>query len=189
MRVIAGQFRGRNLKAPPNLKTRPTSDRLRETLFNVLAPRIDESTKFLDLCAGTGAIGIEALSRGALFAAFVDKSRKSCALIEANLDLLEIPEEQTEVVLSDAEEYLRRANKNLNDGNNFDIVYFDPPYSSEYRPVLEQFAETDSKILSEEGILIAEHHHKTELPDSIWDLRRWRILKQGDTALSFYERS
>ncbi len=104
MRVIAGHYRGRNLKAPPNLRTRPTSDRLRETLFNVLAPRIDETTRFLDLCAGTGAIGIEALSRGADFAIFVDKSRKSCGLIEANLDLLGIPEEQTEVIMADAEE-------------------------------------------------------------------------------------
>jgi 16S rRNA (guanine(966)-N(2))-methyltransferase RsmD len=189
MRIIAGHYRGRNLKNPPDLRTRPTSDRLRETLFNVLAPRIDETTRFLDLCAGTGAIGIEALSRGAGFAAFVDKSRKSCGLIEANLDLLGVPEEQTEVVLSDAEEYLRRWNKNGSEEHGFDIIYFDPPYSSEYRPVLEQFAATDSKILSAQGILIAEHHHKTELPDIIWDLRRWRILKQGDTALSFYERS
>jgi len=189
MRIIAGHYRGRNLKNPPDLRTRPTSDRLRETLFNVLTPRIDETTRFLDLCAGTGAIGIEALSRGADFATFVDKSRKSCGLIEANLDLLSIPEDQTEVVMSDAEEYLRRLNKNGNGENGFDIVYFDPPYQSEYRPVLDQFALTDSKILRSEGILIVEHHHKNELPDLIWDLRRWRILKQGDTALSFYERN
>ena len=81
MRVIAGIYRGRVLKSPPDNKTRPTSDRLRETLFNVLAPRIDEETRFLDLCAGTGAIGIEALSRGAAFVTFVDKSKKSLSLI------------------------------------------------------------------------------------------------------------
>lgn len=189
MRIIAGHYRGRNLKNPPDLRTRPTSDRLRETLFNVLAPRINDETRFLDLCAGTGAIGIEALSRGADFAIFVDKSRKSCGLIEANLDLLSIPEDQTEVVMSDAEEYLRRFNKNGNEENGFDIVYFDPPYQSEYRPVLDQFALTDSKILRDEGILVVEHHHKNELPDLIWDLRRWRILKKGDTALIFYERN
>lgn len=189
MRIIAGHYRGRNLKNPPDLRTRPTSDRLRETLFNVLAPRIGEDTRFLDLCAGTGAIGIEALSRGARFAVFVDKSRKSCGLIEANLDLLSIPENQTEVVMSDAGEYLRRLNKNGNDGEGFDIIYFDPPYNSEYRPVLDELAQTDSKILREDGVLVAEHHHKNELPDSVWDLRRWRILKQGDSALSFYERN
>jgi 16S rRNA G966 N2-methylase RsmD len=102
---------------------------------------------------------------------------------------LSIPEDQTDVVMSDAEEYLRRLNKNGKEETGFDIVYFDPPYQSEYRPVIDQFALSDSKILRDEGILVVEHHHKNELPDLIWDLRRWRILKQGDTALSFYERS
>ena len=78
MRIISGLYRGRNLKSPPDAKTRPTSDRLRETLFNVLAPKISEDTRFLDLCAGTGAVGIEALSRGAEFVTFVDKSRRAC---------------------------------------------------------------------------------------------------------------
>ena len=97
MRIISGLYRGRVLKSPTDSKTRPTSDRLRETLFNVLAPRIDEDSRFLDLCAGTGAIGIEALSRNASFVTFVDKSRRSCALIEENLDLLDVPEAQTEI--------------------------------------------------------------------------------------------
>ena len=86
MRVIAGIYRGRILKSPADNKTRPTSDRLRETLFNILAPRIDEETRFLDLCAGTGAMGIEALSRGAAHVTFVDRSRRACALIEESLD-------------------------------------------------------------------------------------------------------
>src|SRR3954462_5858811 len=103
MRVIAGQFRGRLLKSPLDGKTRPTSDRLRETLFNVLAPRIDDETRFLDLCAGTGAVGIEALSRGAAFVTFVDRSKRSCALIEENLDKLGVPDTSTNVLLSEAE--------------------------------------------------------------------------------------
>src|ERR671920_401624 len=107
MRVIAGQYRGRVLKNPQGLQTRPTSDRLRETLFNVLAPRL-EGARFLDLCAGTGAIGIEALSRGASFVTFVDRVHKMCALVEENLDLLGVPEELTEVVKSDAADYLKR---------------------------------------------------------------------------------
>src|SRR5688572_22274902 len=86
MRIIAGKYRGRNLRSPPSLEVRPTSDRLRETLFNVVAPRI-EGVRFLDLCAGSGAVGIEALSRGASRATFVDRSRKMCALVESNLDL------------------------------------------------------------------------------------------------------
>src|SRR2546430_10550069 len=108
MRVIAGYYRVRNLRSPPSMQVRPTSDRLRETLFNVIAPRI-EGARFLDLCAGSGAVGIESLSRGASFVHFVDRSRKMCGLVEANLDLCGVPEEQTEVVLSEASEYLKRA--------------------------------------------------------------------------------
>src|SRR5215813_4997912 len=97
MRIIAGKYRGRKLKTPPSLHTRPTSDRLRETLFNILAPRI-EGARFLDLCAGTGAVGIEAISRGAAHVTFVDQSRKMCGLIEANLDALKIDQNETDVV-------------------------------------------------------------------------------------------
>src|SRR5919201_3217952 len=103
MRVIAGKYRGRKLKSPPSDATRPTSDRLRETLFNILAPRI-EGARFLDLCAGTGAVGIEALSRGAEHVTFVDRSRKMCGLIESNLDLCGVPEDETEVVMAEAAE-------------------------------------------------------------------------------------
>src|SRR6185295_17122021 len=108
MRIIAGKYRGRNLKSPPTLGTRPTSDRLRETLFNVLAPRL-QGARFLDLCAGSGAVGIEALSRGAAHSTFVDHSRKMSGLIEANLDLCRISEEQTKVVQEDAFDFLRHA--------------------------------------------------------------------------------
>jgi 16S rRNA (guanine966-N2)-methyltransferase len=183
MRIISGVYRGRVLKSPPSLKTRPTSDRLRETLFNILNPKITGDTRLLDLCAGTGAIGIEALSRGASFVKFVDKSRKACGLIEANLDLLEVPEDETEVVCSSAEDFVRRAND-----ESFDIVFFDPPYKNDYGEVLHAFADEDSKLLSADGILIAEHHTKMNLPDSIGNLRRWRYLKQGENSLSFYER-
>lgn len=184
MRIISGVYRGRVLKSPPSLKTRPTSDRLRETLFNILNPKINGDTRLLDLCAGTGAIGIEALSRGAAFVKFVDKSRKACGLIEANLDLLEVPEDETEVVCSSAEDFVRRAND-----ESFDIVFFDPPYKNDYGEVLRAFADKDSKLLNPDGILIAEHHTKMDLPDSIGSLRRWRYLKQGDNSLSFYERN
>src|SRR5215475_11402032 len=107
MRVIAGKYRGRKLKSPPSLQTRPTSDRLRETLFNVLAPRI-EGVRFLDLCAGTGAVGIEALSRGAEHVTFVDQSRKMCALIETNLKPLAVEPKRFEIVVSDALAYLKK---------------------------------------------------------------------------------
>lgn len=183
MRVIAGIYRGRVLKSPPDLKTRPTSDRLRETLFNILNPRITEDTTFLDLCAGTGAVGIEAISRGIQHVTFVELARRNCALIEENLDNLEIPENQTEIVCEKADKFLTKSEK------TFDIVYFDPPYKENYRQILSQFGEEGSKLLSPEGVFIAEHSVKADLPDLIGEIRRWRLLKQGDSALSFYEKS
>lgn len=183
MRIIAGEYGGRVIKSPPDSRTRPTSDRLRETLFNVLAPRI-EGARFLDLCAGTGAIGIEAISRGASHATFIDRSKKACALIEENLDLLGIPEEHTDVQALTAENFTGRKHE-----NGWDIVFFDPPYDTDYSIVLFEFATPESKLLNEGGVLIAEHHTKRNLPDLVSELRRWRVLKQGETSLSFYERS
>ncbi|HYJ48025.1 MAG TPA: 16S rRNA (guanine(966)-N(2))-methyltransferase RsmD, partial [Pyrinomonadaceae bacterium] len=165
-------------------QVRPTSDRLRETLFNVLAPRI-EGARFLDLCAGSGAVGIEALSRGAEHVTFVDRSRKMCGLVESNLDLCGVPEDETEVVLSEASEFLRRAAARAE--QRWDIAFFDPPYAIDYGPVLSAFGA--SPLLEDEGVLVVEHHHKNELKDAIGDIRRWRVLKQGDSALSFYERA
>ncbi|HZT60415.1 MAG TPA: 16S rRNA (guanine(966)-N(2))-methyltransferase RsmD [Pyrinomonadaceae bacterium] len=190
MRVIAGQYRGRILKSPPSLHTRPTSDRLRETLFNVLAPRI-EGARFLDLCAGTGAIGIEALSRGASFVTFVDRVHKMCALVEENLDLLGVPEDLTEVVKSEAAEYLKRTGEGGHDwragSEPWDIIFFDPPYASDYTQTLREFVSHTPALLRDGGVLVVEHHHKNALPETLGPLRRWRVLKQGDSALSFFE--
>ena len=181
MRVIAGQYRGRNLKSPPSLDVRPTSDRLRETLFNVLSPRIQDA-RFLDLCAGSGAVGIEALSRGAAHVTFVDRSRKMCGLVEANLDLCRIPEEQTTVVQAEASDFVGR---HTAEENRWNIVFFDPPYKSDYLKTLERLGEPGP--LADEGLVVVEHHHKKDLPEEIGLLRRSRILKQGDSSLSFYE--
>ena len=180
MRVIAGEHKGRKLKSPPSMQVRPTSDRLRETLFNVIAPRIS-GARFLDLCAGSGAVGIEALSRGASFVTFVDRSRKMCGLVEANLDLCRIPEDQTEVVNTTAEDFLKQSNRS---DVAWDIIFFDPPYAHEYVDVLKVIAEHDR--LTKDGILIAEHHHKNELPQNVGALKQTRVLKQGDSALTFY---
>lgn len=184
MRIISGEYRGRVLKSPADNKTRPTSDRLRETLFNVLAPRINGETRFLDLCAGTGAVGIEAVSRGAGFATFVDKSNRACALIEENLDLLAVPEERTEIFRSSAEKFVTREHPTV-----WDIVFYDPPYQENYRTFLFEFAGNVTNLLSSDGVLIAEHHAKNSLPDAVGDIRRWRVLKQGETQLSFYEKT
>lgn len=183
MRVIAGIYRGRILKSPAGFKTRPTSDRLRETLFNILSLKIDKETRFLDLCAGTGAIGIEAISRGVGFSAFVDKSRRSCGLIEENLDALKIPEDETTVVCSSAETFVTRIYE-----KSWDIIFYDPPYEDNYFDVLFELGMTENSILKDGGLLIVEHHSKKKLPDEVNSLRRWRILKQGESYLSFYEK-
>jgi len=174
MRIIAGAYKGRNLKSPPSMNVRPTSDRLRETLFNVIAPRIEDS-RFLDLCAGSGAVGIEALSRGASHVTFVDRSRRSCTLIESNLTLCRVPEEQQVIYSMEASEFLRQYRN-----ERWDIVYFDPPYKDDYLKTLELLGEGDHSLV------IAEHHHKTALPDTLGSLERTRVLKQGDSSLSFF---
>lgn len=184
MRVISGLYRGRILRSLQDRKTRPTSDRLRETLFNVLAPRIDDETRFLDLCAGTGAIGIEAISRGAAFVTFVDRSRRACALIEENLDALGVPEERTEVVNLPAETFTGRDHRSA-----WNIAFYDPPYDSNYAPVIFDFGDRSAHLLTDDGVLVVEHHTKTAVPDASGTLRRWRVLKQGETSLSFYERA
>ena len=174
MRIIAGEYKGRNLKSPPSMQVRPTSDRLRETLFNVIAPRIEDA-RFLDLCAGSGAVGIEALSRGARHATFVDRSRKMCQLIEANVQLCRIPAEQFDIYQTTAEDFLRQEKV-----YPWDIIFFDPPYKEDYSRTLDL-------LDNFRGLVIAEHHHKNALPEKIGTLVKTRILKQGDSALSFYE--
>ena len=164
------------------MNVRPTSDRLRETLFNVIAPRI-EDTRFLDLCAGSGAVGIEALSRGASHATFVDRSRRSCTLIEANLELCRVPEDQQAIYCSEAYEFLRQTTLPA-----WDIVYFDPPYKQDYLKTLEFLGANASKLLTDEGLVIVEHHHKNALPEIIGGITRTRVLKQGDSSLSFYQK-
>ena len=196
MRVIAGKYRGRRLKSPPSLQTRPTSDRLRETLFNILAPRI-EGARFLDLCAGAGAVGIEALSRGAAHVTFVDQSRKICALIEANLGILAIGEDEITVINAKARTFLQRFMKaetkpSLTVGllprvtAPFDIIFFDPPYAHDYGVALNYLGQNSKRLLTDDAIVIVEHHKKKELPAEIGTLHRYRGVRQGDSSLSFY---
>ena len=165
------------------MKVRPTSDRLRETLFNVIAPRIQEA-RFLDLCAGSGAVGIEAISRGASHATFVDRSRRSCKLIESNVELCRISEEQQEIYSAEASEFLRQTTS-----APWDIVFFDPPYKEYYLKTLEYLGSNAGKLLTDEALVIVEHHHKNTLPETLGELQRKRVIKQGDSSLSFYQRT
>jgi 16S rRNA (guanine966-N2)-methyltransferase len=165
------------------MNVRPTSDRLRETLFNVITGRI-EGARFLDLCAGSGAVGIEALSRGAAHVTFVDRSRKMCHLIEANLQLCVIPETETAVTQAEGAEFLRRSI--IRKTGPWDIVFFDPPYASDYVTTFQCFVSHRAGLLAEDGLLVVEHHHKHPLEEELGSMIRSRILRQGDSALSFY---
>jgi len=183
MRIIAGKYRGRRLKSPPSERTRPTSDRLRETLFNILSQQI-EGARFLDLCAGTGAVGIEALSRGAQQVTFVDQSRKMCALIRVNVNALGIDDKEFEIANAAAAEYVRRYVKK--EGGPVDIIFFDPPYAADYQSVLSFIGEHTRQLIIEDGVLIVEHSSKQDLAESFGQLSAYRTLKQGDSSLSFY---
>lgn len=173
MRVIGGEFRSRRLKSIPGLETRPTPDRLRETLFDVLAPRI-QGAVFLDAYAGTGAVGIEALSRGARRCVFVEKNRGAAAVIHDNLAALGL-ENRAEVFSSKVTPVLERVSA--------DIVFLDPPYESEkeYEAALAALGASQAGKL-----VIVQHASRHALPEQVGALRRYRVLKQGNNSLSFY---
>jgi 16S rRNA (guanine966-N2)-methyltransferase len=183
MRVIAGQFRSRPLTAPKGLDTRPTSDRLRETLFNVLAPRI-EGAVFLDLYAGSGAVGIEALSRGASEAIFVETAEPALRAIRVNLASLGIRGSYTLEPHSVAAALKRLASTE----RTADIVFLDPPYAdtAEYESTLSLLGGECRELLAPGAIVIAEHLKKIALANAYASLHRYRTLKQGDSILSFY---
>jgi len=162
------------------LKVRPTSDRLRETLFNVLSSAV-EGAKFVDLCAGSGAVGIEALSRGAAHVTFVESSRRASDVISENLRYCGITE-GVRVINRDVISVLKYfATHHL----QYDIFYFDPPYASEvYSPVMWTLAK--HKLIAEAGMVVVEHRRKPEPPPSYDYLRPYREITQGDTQLTFY---
>jgi len=181
MRVIAGAYRSRKLKGPGKLRLRPTSDRLRETLFNILGPSIEDSL-FVDLYAGTGAIGIEAASRGARLAILVEAHAATARLAKQNLEELGI-RGGVEVIQADAVAGLEKiAARRL----MADFIFLDPPYedADEHVKVLEYL--DGSHLVAPYGVVIVEHHYKMDLPGRFDRLERTRLLEQGDAALSFY---
>ena len=182
MRIIAGTLRSRTLQAPPGLATRPTSDRLRETLFNVLAPRI-EGAHFLDLYSGSGAVGIEANSRGAARVICVENAVGALKVLRANLISLKL-KQGIEVQAGAVKAYLSHETRTP----GFDIVFLDPPYdaASEYEITLGLLGGRARGLLHEGVIVIAEHRRKDKLPDAVGALSRTRLLQQGDASLSFY---
>ena len=187
MRVIAGTYRSRILKGLKGLALRPTSDRLRETLFNVLGSGIQDS-RFLDVFAGTGAVGIEALSRGADYVSFIENHAPSAALIRKNLTALKVHSGVT-VICADAIPGLETLAAKVQVGDlAYDYIFIDPPYAAtaDYSRVLQKIGV--SNLLALSGIVIVEHRKTFDLPESFDTLKRVRLLRQGDAALSFYRR-
>jgi len=186
MRVIAGRFRSRLLRAPAGLSTRPTSDRLRETLFNVIAPRI-EGSAFLDLYAGSGAVGIEAISRGAERVAFVERDAGAARILRGNLERLGITG-GFRLHAGSVRVFLR---PNAGGGPKqvrYDLAFMDPPYDAaeEYAATLGMLGGSAAVHLAQGALVIAEHRRKQPLEERYGRLRRTRLLEQGDAALSFF---
>lgn len=180
-RIIGGQGKGRRLATPRGDATRPTAARVRQTLFDILAPEL-RGCRFLDACAGSGAVGLEALSRGAARVVFVDTSAAALESLRANLAALRAAGGEAQVLRQDARTALRALDEA---GLCFDIVYLDPPYDSAlYEALLEELGR--SSLLEPGGLVVAEHFHKRALPETIGLLLRTRQVRVGDHRLSFY---
>jgi 16S rRNA (guanine(966)-N(2))-methyltransferase RsmD len=186
MRIIAGSLRSRTLEAPPGLATRPTSDRLRETLFNVLAPRI-EGAAFLDLYAGSGAVGIEALSRGAASVTFVERAPAALKVLRGNLEKLGLTA-GFRIHPGNVSAFLRRSAEAGRSREQHEVLFLDPPYdaASEYAVTLGLLGGAAADLLAPAALVIAEHRRKERLEERYGSLERTRLLEQGDAALSFY---
>jgi len=202
VRIIAGSFRSRRLEAPAGLATRPTSDRLRETLFNVLAART-AGAAFLDLYAGSGAVGIEALSRGAARVEFVERAPAALKILRGNLERLGL-RAGFRIHASAVGAFLRHAaatskpepheNRERHEATFLgphEVLFLDPPYDAaeEYAATLGLLGGAAAGLLAVDAVVIAEHRRKQRLEDRYGALERIRLLEQGDAALSFYAAS
>lgn len=182
MQVTDGKHRGKYLQATEDDKVRPTARRIREVMFRILYRRI-RAGRFLDLCAGGGTVGIEAISRGAMISTFVERSGKMCGIIKKNLETMGIKEGHGEIHHIEAVPFLKKMGKRR---RYWDVVYFDPPYDSNYDEVLAYFSR--GVALKPGGLLIVEHPKEMLLPEKFGVMGRWRVVEQGETAITFYEK-
>ena len=188
MRVIAGSLRGRVLAAPAGMETRPTADRLRETLFNVLTQGARDRVAgmgFLDLYAGSGAVGIEAASRGASPVVFVEQGAAALGVLRKNLDGLGLKAAGIRVEKRGVGRFLRGLSAQ---SEVFGVVFLDPPYEAadEYAGTLELLGGECAGLVADGGWVVAEHRRKRSLEERYGRLRRVRVIEQGDAGLSFY---
>lgn len=180
MRISAGEHRGRRLQSPKGTRTRPTSELLRQAVFNVLGSRI-HGARVLDLFAGTGAVGLEALSRGAAAATFVERDRHAAGSLRANLASLDLTV-RSRVVVGDALSVLTRLQTA---GETFDCIFLDPPYAGDLAArCIERLA--PGAVLRENGVLVVQTFHKTALPERAGVLRRTWRRRYGESSLTLY---
>jgi 16S rRNA (guanine966-N2)-methyltransferase len=182
MQVTEGKHRGKYMQSTTSPKVRPTARRIREIMFKILYRRI-RAKRFLDLCAGSGTVGIEAMSRGALLGTFVERSAKMCSFIKKNMETCGIKEGHGEVIQMEVVPFLKQMKKRK---RCWDVVYYDPPYDANYDEVLGYLSR--GTALEKGGVLVIEHHAEMFFPEKIGSLKRWRVVVQEDTALSFFER-
>jgi len=184
LRIIAGQFRGRKLQSLPGNDVRPTADKVKGALFNMIGPYF-EGGKGLDLFAGTGSLGIEALSRGMEQVVFVDRHRLAIRLIQSNLRTLGL-ERQAEVYHLDAQSALRRF---VQEGRQFDVVFLDPPYHLEAAPLVWLQEAGEEQLLAPEAVVVLEHDARVAVPEEVGTLKQVKQRRYGHTMLTIYRRT
>jgi 16S rRNA (guanine966-N2)-methyltransferase len=178
MRIIAGAFRGRRLQSPKDNRIRPTADRVREAIFNIVADRVS-GARVLDLFAGTGAMGLEALSRGAQFCLFVDQGAQALRLISANIELCGV-QERSRLVQGAVSSAVKRLGA---ENELFDLIFMDPPYG---KGCIEKSLELVGEIARGNSLAIAEHHIRDESPKAAGIWQKDRERRYGDTLISLY---
>lgn len=180
MYISGGKSKGRKIKAPASRDIRPTSQMIKEAFFEIFRDKV-EGSRFLDLFAGFGTVGIEALSRGAHEVVFTDISRHALSIIHQNTDSLKF-NDRCSIILADARTALSKKLKGM-----FDLIFIDPPYNYRYyEDILKTIA--SKKLLSEDGKIVVEHYHKTLLNSEHNNIIRYRQEKYGQTILSFFEK-
>ena len=182
MQVTDGKHKGKYLLSSPSPKVRPTARRIREIAFKILYRRI-RARRFLDLCAGCGTVGIEAISRGAIISTFVERSARMSSFIKKNLESCGIKEGHGEICEMEVAPYLKKMWKRR---RFWDVVYFDPPYDSSYDEAMKYFSR--GATVTPGGVLVIEHHSEMFFPEKIGVMKRFRVVVQGESTLSFYER-
>lgn len=185
MRVIAGKYKGRKLNSPDDYSVRPTTDKVKEAMFSILTNEL-YGARVLDLFAGTGGLGIEALSRGAEYCLFADSSRKSLEILRSNLEHCKI-EEEIRIKAGDYRKVLKNLAGRIEDGfeEPFDIILLDPPYDGGYMDEIFALI-AEGRLLADDGMIVAEHRKEEDLPEEFHGFVKVKERRYGVVKLSIY---